>query len=136
VKPPAPLRGSETILVVEDDESSRMLAFELLTDLGYRVIQASSGHAALEAAALHEGPVHLLLTDLLMPGMNGRELSLEFARLHPETKVLFISGYDPDEIVRHGVLKPGTVMLQKPFDVDTLARKVREILRLPAPPTR
>jgi CheY-like chemotaxis protein len=127
IEPPLP-RGSETILVVEDEDAIRALACEYLMDLGYTVLEARSGSKALEMAARHKGPVHLVLTDLMMPGMNGRELWLVLAPLHPEARVLFVSGYSEIDIVRHGALKPGTALLQKPFEVSAVARKVREVL--------
>jgi CheY-like chemotaxis protein len=127
-EPAASPRGSETILLVDDDDSMRELAREVLTELGYRVIEARSARAALEAAVLQGGPIHLLMTDLMMPGMNGRELWLVFAPLHPEARALFVSGYGEGDIVRHGVLKAGTALLPKPFTPDGLALRVRQVL--------
>jgi CheY-like chemotaxis protein len=124
----SPTRGSETVLLVDDDDALRELTREVLTELGYSVLEARSASAALDAVALHGGAVHLLLTDLMMPGMNGRELWRALAPLHPEAKALFMSGYGQQDIVRHGVLKPETALLQKPFSHDALARAVRAVL--------
>ena len=89
---------------------------------------AASGAEALALAERHEGPIHLLLTDVVMPEMNGRELARHLASLRPEVRVLYMSGYADEAIARHGVLDPGTAFLQKPFTPDGLARKVREVL--------
>jgi two-component system cell cycle sensor histidine kinase/response regulator CckA len=126
-------RGSETILLVEDEAAFRLLAGHVLRELGYTVLEVRSGAAALETLAHYKVPVHLLLTDLMLPGMNGWEVWLAFAELYPEGKVVFMSGYDEIEILRRGILKPGTALLKKPFPPDALARKVREVLDLRRP---
>jgi two-component system cell cycle sensor histidine kinase/response regulator CckA len=121
-------RGSETILLVEDESSLRELAREILEGLGYTVLDRDSGAAALEIAERHAAPIGLVITDVIMPGMGGREVSQRVLQLHPEAKVLFMSGYTDDAIIHFGVLETGTAFLQKPFTLDALARKVREVL--------
>jgi CheY-like chemotaxis protein len=122
------LAGTETILLAEDDEMLRPLAKGLLRKLGYIVLEAPNAEEALGAAAGHDGPIHLLVADVVMPGASGRELARRLAASRPETKVLYVSGYTDDAIVRHGMLDPGLAFLQKPFTPDSLARKVREVL--------
>jgi two-component system cell cycle sensor histidine kinase/response regulator CckA len=128
---PVSLRGSETILLVEDDEMVRTLTRRLLEANGHTVLLASRGDAALELARSHEARIDLLITDVVMPGMSGRDLADRVQTLLPGIKVLYLSGYTDDAIVRHGVLEPGVAFLQKPFTADTLARKVREVLHGP-----
>ena len=119
--------GTETILLAEDASAVRVAARQILERFGYTVIEAANRTDALSAAK-NGAAIDLLLTDVVMPEMSGRELVNRFAKLRPKTKVLFMSGYTDDAIVRHGVLRPGTAYLQKPFSPDTLARKVREVL--------
>ncbi len=121
-------RGSETILVVEDEEELRKLAVRILEKQGYKVLEASQGQEALLICEKHGQPIHLLVTDVIMPGMSGRELSERLLSLHPEIKILYISGHTNGAIIHHGVLEPGVNLLQKPFTPDALARKVREVL--------
>ena len=121
-------RGSETILLVEDEDSLRELAHEILGGLGYKVLEAGTGRAALELAERHPGPIDLLLTDVIMPGMSGRELAAELLASRPGARALYMSGYTDDAIIHHGVLEPGLAFLQKPFPLEALARKVREVL--------
>ena len=121
-------RGTETVLLVEDDEAVRTLARKMLASHGYTVLAAPSGADALELAASHAGPIHLLVTDVVLPGMSGRELATRFQSVRPGLKVLYTSGYTDDAVVHHGVLDPGIAFLQKPFTSGTLARKVRETL--------
>jgi two-component system, cell cycle sensor histidine kinase and response regulator CckA len=125
---PGSIAGSETILLAEDDELLRPLAKGLLQKLGYTVLDAENAATALAAAEAHRGPIHLLVADVVMPGASGRELARQLARLRPETKVLYVSGYTDDAIVHHGMLEPGLNFLQKPFTPATLAKKVREVL--------
>jgi PAS domain S-box-containing protein len=120
--------GTETLLVAEDDAAVRETACTLLERLGYQVFSAASGARALEVAAAHEGEIVLLLSDVIMPGMNGRELYEKLAVTRPDLRVLYMSGYTEEAIARHGVLRPGTALLQKPFSVRELAAMVREIL--------
>jgi two-component system cell cycle sensor histidine kinase/response regulator CckA len=124
--------GSETLLLVEDEAALRSLGQEILRDQGYKVLAAGSGGEALELARNHTAPIHLLVTDVVMPGMDGRELADRLAPLHPETRCLFMSGYTDDAIVRRGVREEGMPFLQKPFSIDALALKVREVLDQPA----
>jgi two-component system cell cycle sensor histidine kinase/response regulator CckA len=121
--------GSETILLVEDEESVRQLVRETLESKGYKILEAENGEDALRLAGQHAGPIHMLITDVVMPGMSGRELATQLCQAHPKTKVLYLSGYTEDAIVHEGVLEPGTSFLQKPFTLQVLSRKVRDILR-------
>jgi PAS domain S-box-containing protein len=123
------LRGTETILLAEDAAGVRAVAREVLKRNGYSVMEASDGRAALDLAASHSGPIHLLVTDVIMPEMSGRQLADRLREGRPELKVLFVSGYTDDAIIRHGILEPGIAFLQKPFTPDALARKVREVLQ-------
>ena len=120
--------GSETVLVVEDDERVRNVASRALRDAGYRVLSASSGEAALAVAGEDSAPIHLLVTDVVMPGMNGRQLAERLARAHPETRTLFTSGYTENIIAHHGVLERGIEFLSKPYTLETLTSRVREML--------
>ena len=131
VSPPStaePARGTETILLVEDEETVRALSDRALSALGYTVLAAPGGAAALRVAERHPGVIHLALTDVVMPGISGRELVRQLAAIRPGVKVLYISGYSDEAIKQHGVLDPGTAFLQKPFTPDRLAGKVREVL--------
>ena len=123
--------GTETIPLVEDDEMVRKLVNEVLDNEGYRLLEAANGVAALSICAQYEEPIHLLLTDVVMPEMSGRELANRLAAVRPELKVLYMSGYTDDVIVHHGVLDEGTEFIQKPFTPDVLARKIREVLDRP-----
>ena len=120
-------RGSETVLLVEDEESVRVFASKALEKQGYRVLQARHGRDALLRLAEHEGPVHLVITDIVMPEMGGGELARRLAGERPEVPVLFMSGYTDDEISQRG-LGAEQGFLQKPFTSDILAKKVREVL--------
>ncbi|MDQ7785429.1 MAG: PAS domain S-box protein [Desulfomonilaceae bacterium] len=127
---PAEVRGGvETILVVEDEETVRNLVSEALEELGYTVVRVGSPEEAIRTSADHPGPIHLLLTDVVLPQMDGKSLFEFLAPSRPDMKVLYISGYTENFIVRRGVLEPGIHFLQKPFTVDDLARKVREALK-------
>jgi YesN/AraC family two-component response regulator len=92
------------------------------------VLEAPSAEAALDIAARYSGAIHLLLTDVIMPGLSGRELATRLADVRPEARVIFMSGYTDDAVTRHGVLEPGLAYLQKPFTPDALGQKVREVL--------
>jgi len=121
-------RGTETILLVEDEKDVRRLARLILEGQGYAIIEATSCSSALEAAENHATPIDLILTDVVMPEMNGRELSQRLNRVRPSAKVLFMSGYPGETIVRHGVMDPGIAFLQKPFTPRDLVRHVRGVL--------
>jgi signal transduction histidine kinase/ActR/RegA family two-component response regulator len=125
--------GSETLLLVEDEPALRDMTREILELHGYTVIEAGSGADALDVAARHPGPIHLLLTDVVLPRMGGRQLAERLVAQRPETKVLFMSGYTDDALGRHGALDPGVVLLPKPFAPDALARAVRQALDTPGP---
>jgi CheY-like chemotaxis protein len=120
--------GRETVLVVEDEEQVRGLASRALETVGYTVLEARDGEQALEVSARHPGPIHLLLTDVVMPGMNGQELAGRLLALRPGVKVLYVTGYVDDSVRFHAELKPGMATMPKPFTASSLARKVREIL--------
>ncbi len=122
------LRGQGTVLVVEDDESIRNLAVEVLGRYGYTVLEAGDGEEALGIAGAHAGEIGLLLTDVVMPRMGGRGLHERLQQLRPGIKVLYMSGYTDNAIVHQGVLDPGIAFLQKPFSPASLARKVKEVL--------
>ena len=113
---------------MEDEPALRALTKRVLSSVGYTVIDAPSGEKALEALTAHDGPVHLMLTDVVMPGMNGRELAVRVAELRPDIKVLYASGYTDDAIFRHGVLDDGSRFISKPYAPSELRRKVRETL--------
>jgi hypothetical protein len=120
--------GSETVLLVEDEGSLRMLAREILEANGYRVIDAGSGAEALAAAASHAGPIHALVTDVVMPGMSGPELAESLRAQRRGMAVLFMSGYTDDFLDRRGALSAGTMVLQKPFTERGLTLRLREVL--------
>jgi len=120
--------GTETILLVEDEEPVRALARRCLAEHGYQVLVASQPAEAEELATRHAGPIHLLLTDIVMPGSSGHELARRLAPRRPAMRVLYMSGYTDDAISHHGVLAPGIELLEKPFDPEALVRRVREVL--------
>lgn len=121
-------KGTQTVLLVEDEEAVRELVRDILELQGYTVLGAHEGGEALQLCEQYDGPIHLIITDVVMPGMTGRELVEHVSSMRPETSVLYMSGYTDDAIVRHGVLEPGTNFLQKPFTPDALARKVHAVL--------
>ncbi len=135
---PAPMKlltsmtGTETVLLVEDDDRVRALVANMLRKYGYTVLLASAGDQAMEIAARHRGRIHLLLTDVVMPGLSGRLLSERLTAVRPDTRVLYMSGYSDDAILRHGVKKATAHFIQKPFSVDALANKIRETLAAPS----
>jgi two-component system, cell cycle sensor histidine kinase and response regulator CckA len=124
----APPRGAETILVVEDDPMVRDLTVRMLDRLGYAVYAQSNAEHALAFARERSQPIHLLITDVVMPGMNGRQLATALGKSHPETRVLYTSGYSQNVIAHHGVLDAGIAYLSKPFSLQSLATKIREVL--------
>ena len=121
-------RGSETILLVEDEESVRLLSRTLLERDGYRVLEAANPLEALATISEHAEPIDLLLTDVMMPGESGPELFRRLRGVRPEIRVLYVSGYTDQAIVTRGILEAGAPFLQKPFSAAALARKVREVL--------
>jgi two-component system, cell cycle sensor histidine kinase and response regulator CckA len=121
-------QGSETILVVEDEEMVRGLVCQILRNKGYRVLEASNGEEGLLVCRQQSSPIHIMVTDVVMPGMNGRDLANRVASIRPAMKVLFMSGYSEDAVVSDGVLDRGLTFIQKPFTPEALAWKVREVL--------
>ena len=120
--------ASETILLAEDEELVRRVTSRILAGSGYTVLEAGNGPEALKISAQHQAPIHLLLTDVLMPEMSGPQLAAALTHLRPETKVIFMSGHTENAIVHHGVLESGIAFLQKPFRRETLLQKVRDVL--------
>jgi len=121
-------KGNETILLVEDNELVRHLGRIILERWEYKVLEASNGDDALNIIASYDGAIDLLLTDVVMPGMNGKALYAKVAEKYQDLKVLYMSGYTDDIIAHRGVLSPGIQLIQKPFSVNGLASKVREVL--------
>jgi PAS domain S-box-containing protein len=121
-------RGTETILFVEDEQSVRELVRDYLVGAGYCMLEASDGTQALKVASTHPGPIHILITDVVMPHLSGPELAAKLASERPTLKVLFISGYTDDTVFRHGVLEGGVAFLQKPFNLKALGQKIRDVL--------
>ena len=121
-------QGNETILITEDDSSLRALVARILAERGYAVLEASNGKEALDIAEKYAGEIHLVITDVIMPGIGGKELASRLSSARPGMKVLFVSGYTDSAIGRHGVLDPGVSFLQKPFTIENLTRKVRAVL--------
>jgi two-component system cell cycle sensor histidine kinase/response regulator CckA len=120
--------GRETVLIAEDEPAVREVVAATLQQKGYEVLRAPDGQTALELARSHDGTIHLLLTDVVMPGMTGRALAQALTAERPDVRVLYVSGYTDDAVVRHGILELGVPYLQKPFTPDALALKVREVL--------
>ncbi|HKQ20078.1 MAG TPA: response regulator, partial [Candidatus Eisenbacteria bacterium] len=122
------LGGTETILLVEDEEQVRMVAASILRRAGYAVLQAASPGEAISIAERSTSPIVLLVTDVIMPKMNGRQMAERILETHPGIKVLFMSGYTDDIILHHGVLGGDFAFLQKPLTRDSLTRRVRQVL--------
>jgi CheY-like chemotaxis protein len=125
---PVPAAGEETVLVVEDERLVREVTVRVLARGGYRVLAASNATEALAAEASEQGPIHLLLTDVVMPGRDGRALAQEIRRRRPGIRVLFVSGYSDEVISRRGVLEEGTSLLAKPYRPGALLQQVRSVL--------
>jgi CheY-like chemotaxis protein len=125
--------GREVVLLVEDESTLRGLVRQYLQNQGYTVLEAHSGAAALRIASYYSGPIHLLLTDVIMPGMNGRELAQQLSTSRPDTKILYMSGYTENVIGHNGTLDAGVNLLQKPFTLPALKTRVREALDTPLP---
>jgi two-component system cell cycle sensor histidine kinase/response regulator CckA len=137
ITPPITLKGTETILLVEDQDEVRRVAQEILMRHGYHVLAAQNAGEALLTCERHPRTIHLLLTDVIMPQMNGRELAERLAKVRPEMKVLYMSGYTDRAVINHGILDSGIAYVQKPLVPELLARRVREVIDTPvrhAPP--
>jgi CheY-like chemotaxis protein len=124
----APLSGTETILIAEDNPALRVLIGKVLRGYGYSVLEASDAETALPLAEAHPGTIDVLVTDVVLPGMHGRALADALVRTRPELRVLFASGHSDDTIAEQGVLAPGIMLLRKPFSPEELGRKIRDLL--------
>jgi CheY-like chemotaxis protein len=125
---PAPGSGNETVLLVEDEEAVRNLTRRVLEHHGYRVLSAPSGEAAMEVSRLHTGPLELLLTDVVMPGISGPRLAEQLKAERPDLRLIFMSGYAATTLEQKILLDPASAFLQKPFTTEQLMRRVREVL--------
>jgi CheY-like chemotaxis protein len=126
--------GTETVLVVEDQPDVAAVSCEMLTAYGYRVLEASGGAEAIAVSERYAGPIHLLLTDVVMPEMSGRQVAARLRTTRPDLRVVYMSGYTDNAIVHHGVLDSGLAFVQKPFSSTALATKLREVLDAPHAP--
>jgi CheY-like chemotaxis protein len=140
MEPPAPsiepqdVRGTETVLVLEDQPEVRALIEKTLRRYGYSVVVAGNGRDALTVARAHDQHIHLMLTDVVLPGTGGREVARQLSADRPSIRVLYMSGYTEDAIHHHGVLESGLAFIQKPFTAGALVRKIREVLDAHQPP--
>ena len=125
---PVSTSGTGTVLIVEDEAAVRLLAMRSLVRRGYATLVARDGEEALRASEQHAGPIHLLLTDVVLPGTSGTKLAASLAATRPELRVLYMSGFTESAVMHHGVLDPGTEFIQKPFSPQALGVKVREVL--------
>ena len=126
--PPPAISGTETLLIVENEAAIRNLLQMALRKNGYTVLAAESGREALDLVSTHSGPIHLLITDVMMPDIDGPELVRRLSAIRPETRKLFMSGYMDDALGEQGVLPSSVNFIQKPFSPSTIAQKVRDIL--------
>lgn len=126
--PPGRYRGTETVLLVEDEAGVRQLTREMLARNGYTVLEAGSGTEARRISEQHPGPIELLLTDVVMLGMSGRELAERLSASRPTMKVVYMSGYAEDTLAHHGMMDPETALLHKPFTAAALGQMIREVL--------
>jgi DNA-binding response OmpR family regulator len=138
VQPPRPavappLAAGQTVLLVEDEPAVRHMTSRALQDYGFGVVEASGGHQALGVIERSEGAIDLLITDVILPGMDGAELARRATELQPQLSVLFISGYTDEEIVRRGLLEVGRPFLQKPFTPEALVNQIAEVMRQRSP---
>jgi len=120
--------GTETLLVAEDEEPVRKIVLRILEKQGYQLLEADHGEAALKKSQETSGPIHLLLTDTIMPKMNGKELAQKLKKSRPKMKVIFMSGYPQEVLARQGTLDPDIHLLQKPFTAEELTQKIRQVL--------
>jgi two-component system, cell cycle sensor histidine kinase and response regulator CckA len=120
--------GSETLLLVEDDDAVRAIARHVLRSCGYTLLEASDGREAIRVVQNHEGPLHLVVSDVVMPHSGGRQMAEGLDGVRPGMKMLFMSGYTDDAVIRHGIIGDKVAFLQKPFAPSALAQKVREVL--------
>jgi DNA-binding response OmpR family regulator len=132
---PRPSRGTETVLLVEDEPALRGMVRQMLETVGYRVIDAPDGLSAIHICDNRQHPVDLLVTDVVMPLLNGREVAKRLTRKWPEMKVIYMSGYTDDVIAYHGIADPSVNLIQKPFRLEALAAKIREVLDHSPTPT-
>ncbi|MGA6827105.1 response regulator [Nitrospira sp. NS4] len=127
-RPDQPKAETRTILLVDDDSIVREIASEILTMQGYHVIEAPNGHEALQRMSNGNGPIHLLLTDIMMPGMNGRELAEQLIVKQPTLRVVFMSGYNEDDLLRKGISSRSVTFVAKPFTIQSLSSAVKAVL--------
>jgi CheY-like chemotaxis protein len=125
---PGPTGGGETILLIDDEPVVAEFELRALARLGYRVVVADSGAAAIEAARAESGPIDLILSDVIMPGLSGPETVAAIRKGHPEAAVLFVSGYTADAVTEQGVIPEGVDLIKKPFSIETLANRVRDLV--------